>query len=369
LKKLLTEEKYKKRNLRKAESSLARAIEYKKWRRARNRLDNNVPREKRKHENLFAQRRKEFTEITAPKIFSFLKNPNEVVRFIQKLKAFHSKKKKVFVILKDVEVIDYDAIVVLLSILVKFKAAGIGFNGDYPDKEDVNRLLRESGFFDQLYKDIPPKERYKISLSKSNDSMINTHAWTNVDPVLANRIISSASELVWGEKRRCQGVQRSLLELMQNTNNHADIDRPGTSHWWLSVNKVKSENKVCFAFVDFGVGIFTSLSEKPQDNIFFDAINKLKVAFGMKNNAEGLKLILEGKLHETVTNKYYRGKGLPGIADALKRNQLSRLHIITNDVFANVSEGKYVTLNDSFDGTFVFWEIGEKNESCKNVEA
>ncbi len=78
-----------------------------------------------------------------------------------------------------------------------------------------------------------------------------------------------------------------------------------------------------------------------------------------------MKLILEGKLHETVTGEYYRGKGLPGIVEALKRNQISNLHIISNDVYANVQTGNYTILENKFEGTFIYWELNEKNRSCR----
>jgi len=87
---------------------------------------------------------------------------------------------------------------------------------------------------------------------------------------------------------------------------------------------------------------------------------------GFNNNADLLKLILDGTLHRSVTGKDYRGKGLPGIAGALRRNQISNLHIITNDVYCQPDKDFYKKLETSFSGTFVYLELGQTNESCRN---
>ncbi len=302
-----------------------------------------------------------YKSVLAPGVFSFIENAEGVARFISELNRLYIKNKEVFVRMSEVIRIDYSAIVVLLSIMVKFKSSGIPFNGDFPINPTAKRMLVESGFFKYIGESIEEEDRYDLSKGHG----IHTHAFKNVDAPLGSEIILSASNTIWGEARRCQGVQATLLELMQNTNNHADIEKKGVKHWWLSVQHVKKERKVIFSFVDFGVGIFQSLARKPANDKFFGILEKLKRLFTSKDNADVLRLILRGELHKTVTGQYYRGKGLPGIADAMERKQLSGLYIITNDVYANIAKGEFNTMSYSFDGTFVCWEVSEENASCK----
>jgi hypothetical protein len=73
---------------------------------------------------------------------------------------------------------------------------------------------------------------------------------------------------------------------------------------------------------------------------------------------------MDGKLHLTVTGKPYRGKGLPGIADVLRKNQLSNLNVITNDVIANIENDTYRINKNSFEGTLISWEINHETKSC-----
>jgi len=70
-------------------------------------------------------------------------------------------------------------------------------------------------------------------------------------------------------------------------------------------------------------------------------------------------------MHLTVTGQHFRGKGLPGIKEVLDRNQISNLHIISNDVFTNVQNDNYHLLNNEFSGTFVSWELNESNQNLK----
>lgn len=302
--------------------------------------------------------------LVAPSVLSMVSNPAESISFVAQLTKLLERKRTVWVSLKNVSRIDYDAIVVLLSVMIRFKAKKIGFNGDFPEDPAARAILEKSQFFKVLY---GPAIREQTKYEFGSENSIYTHADKTVDPALSARIIEKAAETVWGQPRRSQGAQRIFLELMQNTNNHASLEGQGEKHWWLSVNHRRDEHKVSFTFVDFGVGVFTSLDNKSPESIWFAWRTKLMTFYTLSDNASILRLILEGHLHRTVTGKYYRGKGLPGIREVLMRNGVSNLLIITNDVYANVATGTYGILRVPFGGTLVYWELEPYNASS-NVE-
>jgi hypothetical protein len=242
--------------------------------------------------------------------------------------------------------------------MIRFKSHNISFNGDFPKNEAVRDLLIESGFFEFLYFKISEKERYNMS----TNNKITTHAWKKVDSLLTSKIISNASEVIWGQEKRCTGVQKCFIELMHNTNNHADANERGAKHWFLSVQHNKIDKIVKFSFIDFGIGIFDSLNSKKNDSKWFEWKQKLTQYFAFNDNSELMRLILEGKLHQTVTGNYFRGKGLPGIYESLKRKQINSLHIISNDVYCDVENDAYRILSNKLTGTFVYWELNENNE-------
>ncbi len=363
MKKLYVESYYKIYNKNRSENRNRRRLDYIEWKSCVNKSRLGRDKSSVTKDNQFKINNPQFVKVVAPEIFSFIKNTDEVVNFINHLKTLYDNKNKVYVVLENVVEIDHSAIIVLLSIMIKFKAKKIAFNGNLPTNSAASKIVKESGFFENLYKKFEEKESYEIPSNLSN--CIHTHASKKVDSMLTSNIIASAAKFIWGETRRCQGVQRALIELMHNTNNHAEIGKPGEKHWWLSVNQHSDSKKVSFSFVDFGVGVFTNLQNKTPDSKFFGWAEKILPIFGPSDNSNLLKLILTGKLHQTVTGEYYRGKGLPGIADVMNRNQISNLHIITNDVFSCPSEDIYRILKKPFSGTFVYWDLGENNESCK----
>lgn len=360
MKKLYTTRKYSIRNLRHAKRSLRRQLVFKEYKRLKNKADIGVSKQERSYKKKFEEPYKDYKRIHAPENFSFIENSAGVVDFISKLKNHFDEKEKVFVVLKKVKTISYDAIVVLLSIMVRFKATKIDFNGDFPENEEARRILTESKFLQYLYQSFRNEDRYQLG----QNSSIVTHAWKDVDSELGNELIKNASKTIWGEERRCQGVQRTLIELMLNTNNHADDSKKGEKHWWLSVHHDKVNKKVSFAFIDFGVGVFTSLNNKRHGSKFFGIVDKLKERVKFGNNADLLRLIMDGTLHRTATGKPYHGKGLPGINKVRERNQISNLNIITNDVHASLDNDSFQIMSKSFSGTFVYWELNNENSNC-----
>ena len=351
-----------KHNKRRSDKLFKRKIKSKAKKKTLNRFYASISADNRSihRRHKFQIEKQEFTTVLAPDNFSFVNNTLEIVQFIDTLSKLFDQRKRVFIDMKNVSNLSFDALVVLLSIMVNFKTHRIGFNGNFPKSKAAKDLLLESGFFHYLYKELNLKDRYNLN----EKNRIHTHAWKDVDSPLGAKIIGEASETIWGEPKRCQGVQRAFLELMQNTNNHASKEKEGEKHWWLSVTHVVEERKVAFSFVDFGIGIFASLNNKTSKSKFFNWAEKLKKAFTFRDNADLLKLILDGELHKTVTNKHFRGKGLPGLQTLMKRNQISNLYIVTNDVKADVKNDSYKTLNGNFNGTFVYWELNYSNQYC-----
>ena len=148
---------------------------------------------------------------------------------------------------------------------------------------------------------------------------------------------------------------------MHNTNNHAVPTKKGVKHWWLCVNHDKINNKVSFIFVDYGIGIFESLKYKPYDSKWHGVLEKIVALFKYGGNAYILKKLLDGVIHMTVTGQHFRGKGLPGIKQVMERNQISNLHLISNNVYADVSKNIYKKLTNSFSGTLAYWELNQNN--------
>lgn len=295
-----------------------------------------------------------YKHIWAPPCFSLVKNEIQVLNFLARLKQCLDNKQRVLVHLERVTLMTTDAIVVLLSSMVRFKSNHIDFNGTHPINKRVKGILIKSGFFKYLYNQYKDEENYEFNKKNSN---IYTHGSKTVASLLADRIIESASNSLWGEPRRCQGAQKTLVELMHNTFDHASLQK-GEKHWWLSVEHNKKEKCVAFSFIDFGMGIYNSLENKNSTDPMRKAWNTLKSLNPFaKSQVELIKLILKGELHRSQSGDYYRGKGLAKIYDLCKGNKISSLCIISNKAYINVENNDYHSIKDEFQGTFISFKI------------
>ena len=244
-----------------------------------------------------SNRRLQYEIVTAPAVMCFLQNPAGMSRFIAKLSLCEAGRKPVYVDMLEVAALELNAVTVLLSVMVRFRASKIRFNGNCPLDQKSATLLRDSRFLDLLSNSYRQETNYDLP-----GSSIYTHGKLKVDSEFSQGLIERATETVWGDARRCTGVQRMFIELMQNTNNHASSQQ-GEKHYWISLQHLESQCKVVFTFVDFGVGIFESLFSAPESHWKHRGIKKLSaMCFG--NHPKILKKIFEGELHRTSTGRY-----------------------------------------------------------------
>lgn len=358
MKRLFQAPQYKKYSTKRAHRQVKARYRFRAYKRVKNLKKYSLSRVDYKHLN------EKGLDVKAPRIFSLLKNPEETIHFLNKLERCLMNRQKVWVVLKGVKEIDSGAIAVLFSVMELYTIKRVPFNGDHPLDEEAYKKLHESGFFTELYR----SNRNRIEYRTGVDNHIFARSNKKVESELGLPVMKEASEVIWGEKRICKGLQRILVELMHNTNNHAGgLGSKGDERWCLSVSHDKENKQVKFVFVDYGIGIFNSLSEKDKDNKWYGWQDKIKVHLGLSltstTNDLLLQKLLSGEIHMTVTRKEFRGKGLPGIKQVLDRNQISNLFVITNNAYADVSNGKYKLLGRNFSGTFLYWELCYSNEN------
>ncbi|WP_075352664.1 hypothetical protein [Algoriphagus marinus] len=345
-----------------------RILKFKVKKKIRNKINNSIS-EVDKFRNYYIKKQKQklftdlrsnidYTNVFAPKVLSLINNPNQVIEFINKLKRSYNEREKVFVDLSSVIEIGHDAIVILLSIMIKFKANKIKFNGNFPKSKNARNILFESKFFDHLNENISSSKDYNIGDSKS----IHTHGNLIVDSELAGTILLGASNTILNKYSHPKGAYRVLQEIMHNTVSHAKgLKEIEAKHWWLSVDHDKINKIVKFSFIDFGVGVFRSLIDTPNNSKWSKGVEYFKKLVNLDQNEIFFQEIIEGKIHASVTGHHYRGKGIPGVNQTFKRNQINNLYIITNNVMYIGKNNSFIKLSTWFEGTFYYFEL---NEDC-----
>jgi hypothetical protein len=296
-----------------------------------------------------------FTHV-APSILCIRGNPEETIPFFAAIEKSFRARKAVNLDIADVVDVQPEAVLLLLASAVRFHNAGLTFSGNYPKDKTTKKRFLKSGFFDDL-------NAGKVAgggFSKP-ESLLVTHARFSVEAALTANLMQQAAEVVWTKGASSPSVQRVFLELMHNTNNHASPERNGEKEWWSSVTFDRDKHRAKFVFADFGIGVIKSLNRKSEGHKWYDIRSHSFKVYNDANPALYLKLILDRTVHQTVTGKPFRGKGLPGIKDLLDRNGIQNLWIVTNNVLADVSSGRYTSLGCSFEGTIVCWEIDRSN--------
>ena len=305
------------------------------------------------------KRFKNYKVRTAPDDFSIIDNCEKVIGFINGLRKDYHNKRKVFVNMRQVTKVTNESLCLLLSNMMLFRDSRIDFNGNFPADGKASRVVMESGFLEQLY-----NKRGRNSINKVN-SPIYTHSAYKSNADIADAIILSCSKFLWNEECNCSGVYNAFIELMANTIEHAD-EIEGKQKWWVTATKDEENEKVTFSFVDYGRGIIKTLTNADQKR--HKTIVEKLLAKWTGNEAMLLKEVMEGALTLSEKDGTHYGNGLNSIYQDMEDGQLDNVVIISNNIFADVKNGKYNKMNESFPGTFICWEInkGTKHENISS---
>lgn len=136
---------------------------------------------------------------------------------------------------------------------------------------------------------------------------------------------------------------------MLNTLNHASRDGE-PEPWWASVFVDAERRRSCFTFIDQGVGIFKSHRLTLR--------LKLLENFSILDNAQILERLFQGRIPST-TRIVGRGNGIPGMYNHHKANRIKNFTILANNAIGRAETESYQMLAASFEGTILYWEIGE----------
>jgi hypothetical protein len=294
--------------------------------------------------------------VKAPINLSFLDNPESVTEFIAKTEKILQDTPSLYFDMRQVEKIDYPTIAALLAVTYRSIKSGIKINGNFPDDDISKSILMKSGFLYTMFSK-NPDAGHKHDINADNQLFTLDTA----DLEVAAEIIKYVSIALFSKEKKLPGLKLILGELMDNTRSWA-AKLPGTpERWWLSINYNRSSKRVSFVFVDYGVGIFTSLSQKNEDHPVKRLLQKAQSAFGLDAAEKHLKSIVTesaGKVHKLHGG---HGQGIYGIYQSLQRSEMEKLFIISNNAFGNIGTNDYKKLNKELNGTLYYWEICDKN--------
>lgn len=270
------------------------------------------------------------TRIAAPEVFSLIEAPDEATAFLERLWAAAGGY-RVYLDLASIQKVSIDAITALIAAVRSSKET----SGNTPSQDAARELLIESGFFEHV--------RARNAPHAPTQGGLRPRRSRKVEPSTAQELIAIGTKAVGAEPGPRPSSYRVLIECMSNTHNHAAAPSEFVREtWWCSVYGDRARRRLCFTFVDTGIGIFRSVK-----------VRRWKRLFG--GNVATLRGILERRVPSS-TGQPFRGKGLPAIYDSLRAGRIERLVIIANDVFAEPGRDDFRTLRNPFRGTLLYWE-------------
>lgn len=283
--------------------------------------------------------------LVAPKVFSLVHNYEETLLFLHNIRKMASARTFVFLDLSNVVELSIDSVLVLCATIKSAPKSRNGFaliKGNSPRDKKSLQLLIDSGFFSMV------AAKFPIQRSSHMMAEIHQRVGKKVDPDKAASLSAMANKCLYGNTPKMQGVYRVIIEAMGNTKQHAKPDDESSQRWWVMALCDPIEKTAKFAFYDSGVGILGSLRTRLA--YWFAAV-------GLdRPDSDVLHDLMHGS-NESRTGFPFRGKGLPSMAMAVSRGQISRLYVMSNSARADVAADDYGNLPLPFNGTLLYWEI------------
>lgn len=294
--------------------------------------------------------RKPTINIKAPKVFSLIENTEEVLNYLEAARKALNNGNPVRFDISEIEILTTDAIALLIAHIKdeNFHQRS-GIMGNSPNDQKLRELFLQSGFYNYVITNSPtPKIKDTTLIHKITNN--------KVEPSIAKDACLFGLKHTFGHEEIFDPIYDIIVEIMQNTNNHAGNVR-GKYNWWINIYNDPLTKTSKYTFLDLGVGIFESLPARSFKEQTFKEI------LGFADNTDLIKPLFNGEI-KSRTGKPERGKGIPQVYDSSQHENFSKFILITNDVFVNLKTLKSTKLNQNFSGTLFYWEL--KNKENEN---
>lgn len=303
--------------------------------------------EKIKHET--------YKTINPPEDFSMISNPEGVIKYFNDYRQFIWDGYSIKFDLSTVNSVSFDGIA-LLTTKIKDKSFRWTSNikGKNPSDENMRKLFLDSWFFEHIDQQIGRKNIIWKMIHNVTDKKVKSE-----DAGLVKDEIIQHAWLNWVITKR---IYEAIIECMSNTEEHAGVG----FDWWLMYYK-DQDKKVKVCFIDLWEWIIKSINTKYNEKRewyekIFSIIRTIKNLFVWENEWQKiLKALIESDKEKvdkvSSVPRRERWKWLPSLKAFTLEQNIKNFTIITNDVYANVSNDEYRILKEAFWWTFIYREV------------
>lgn len=289
---------------------------------------------------------------------ALLKDTNNVISFISKIKSFKNvphEVKGVFIDLEDIKEIDIGTISLLLSSIKELGLYGIAVEGNLPKNSICEKVILDSGYLEHMAA-VSKSVMKSMKISKSNNLLLMRGKEKSESTKVGKCIREAINELT-GKPSHYPPIYGMIQEMNGNSVEHA---YKKNKHWLLGINHDKINNKMIFTFTDNGYGILRTLKRRFNKKVF-DALN-------WNTDEDILEGVFDKKYNSRFKKQYNRNKGLPVIKKAQNDNKIDNLIVISNNAYIDLKKSIAIKLKNEFSGTFYYWELDLKTyKNGKNI--
>jgi hypothetical protein len=289
--------------------------------------------------------------IEFPENVRLIENPNKVLPYFNLAFKYFNKRNNVEFDLSNVNHFSPESLAFFTACVADKRFTNNMFaKGELPKSKILKQLFMESGFFDHVSLgngSVNPK-------SSENNKLIHNETNNKVETGIASEVCSFVMKKIGFEfEDDMEPLYVTLIEAMQNTNNHASANSNDSYNWWLYTYEDRFNHLLHFTFLDIGVGVFNSLSVR-------NWMEKLKKAANFTSNLNLVDDLINGRIRSS-TKRTDRGKGIPQIYDSSLDSIFEDFYILSNDILMNTKSNKRVLLSEEFHGTLYYWTIKTKS--------
>ena len=286
-----------------------------------------------------------------PEIFSFQKNPEETIAFLNSLIRRIERKilrQKFFINAYGVKEVTIDALIYIIAVIYNMKANKVlqySFRGNLPLASTPKSVFERSGYlnFFKIRKLIMPECAEYVQIKSGKD----------VDTNIASEICDFVNCKLKTETYFTKILYSTLIELMSNTAKHAYNEHNKMIGCWY-IYAVCENEKVSMSFIDTGEGIPKTVKKKLTEKINWKITDAelINAAFTEEGRSE--------------TGLSYRGRGLPYIYRNVRENKLKDFYVISGSGFCKynpeISSIEKQTYFESIFGTIFQFSICKEDE-------
>lgn len=261
----------------------------------------------------------------APKVFSFIENPEETIEFFDDIITEiegKSYEKLFYIDSSDVIKVSADALIYLIAILNNLKLRWVkkySFKGNLPVNREAEAFYAESGFLNYV--------KSKRTAMPKGDDKVEIISDNTVNTELAKRMCDFVCRRFGKDKKFTINLYKTLIELMSNTIQHAYNNNSIMAACWYLFAKHEG-NTIQITFTDTGEGIPGTVRKK-----WYEFLPKAIT------DSELIYSAFKGE-SRTETKKANRGHGLPDLYKKAIKHELNDFH-----VFSGASCCKFVEVN------------------------